>query len=228
MDIDGGTVDVLDDDVCHIVRRLVLSHSSSNELTFTLVKISGTYVFIFPTQCGCHFGYGNVVGRKGIRVEDDLHLWLDATVDFRLSHARDPFKARLDEVLDELVLGFDAGVVTTKPLKDNPGNGVLLATGGDQHRLLSLVRIFRHLVEVVGDFEKGCVRVGAHLELKSHPAAAVKALAFHFDETFDALENVLLLVDDLPLHLLGAGSRPDGIHGDLGFVHIGCELHRNT
>ena len=149
MDIDGGTIDVFDDDVFNIIRRLVLPHSSSNELALTLVKISGTYVFVFPVQCGCDFGYGNVVGRETVRVEGDLHLWLDATVDFGLSHARDPFKPRLDEVFDELVLGFDAGVVTAEPFKDDPGDGVLLAAGGDQYRLLSLVRIFRHLVEVV-------------------------------------------------------------------------------
>ncbi len=126
-----------------------MPHRSSNELTLTLVKISGTYVFIFLVQGGRDFGYGNVVGRESVRIEDDLQLWLDATVDFGLSHTRNPFKPRLDEVLDELVLGFYAGVVTAEPFKDDPGDSVLLAAGGDQYRFLSLVRIFRHLVEVV-------------------------------------------------------------------------------
>ncbi len=148
-DIDGGTIDVLDDDIFHIIWRLVLPHRSSNELTLTLVKISGTYVFIFLVQGGRDFGYGNVVGRESVGIEDDLQLWLDAPVDFGLSHTRNPFKPRLDEVLDELVLGFYAGVVTAEPFKDNPGDSVLLAAGGDQYRFLSLVRIFRHLVEIV-------------------------------------------------------------------------------
>ena len=64
MDINGGTVDVLDDDVFLIIWRLVLPYSSSNELALTLIKVSGTYVFIFPVQCGSDFGYGNVVGRE--------------------------------------------------------------------------------------------------------------------------------------------------------------------
>ena len=111
-------------------------------------------------------------------------------------------------MLGDQLVGFARG---RHPLaEDEPGDRPVGGVGRVDDRLVGVFGIVGHLGQLGVDLEHRLLHVGADGELERHPAHRVHALGGHLADAFDALELLLLLLNDLALDLLRAGAGPDG------------------
>jgi hypothetical protein len=84
--------------------------------------------------------------------------------------------------------------------------------------------VFRHLLQATVDLEQSLVDLGADQELERDAPHGVHALGRHLGEAFDALELLLLLLNDFALDFLRACTTPYRFDGERGNLHLGRKL----
>ena len=109
--------------------------------------------------------------------------------------------------------------------QDEPRDGLVRRVGRAQDRLIRLFGILAHLLQARVHLQERRTHVDADVELEREPADAIHALAGHLAHPLDALELLLLLLDDLALDLLRARAGPARLDGDRRDLHLRCELH---
>jgi hypothetical protein len=220
--IDGHAVSNRDHDVVDVFRGLVLAHRAYDVPALPLVEVATRKVVVLAIDGRSQLVHRDLTGGECRRVHDDLHLPLPSAVDIGSRNPGDPLESGFDVVVGVIEQGGDVApepVFSGKRTHGKPGRA--------QNRFLDVGWIRWDLVEPVGDPEQGRVEIGSGLEGERDRSATVGTRALHLDQAFQGLELLFLLIDDLALDFLGAGSGPDGLDVDLRVFHVGRELDGN-
>ncbi len=185
---------------------------------------AGRDVDILRRESAHYIVYGQAVGGKGSGVDDNMHLLLGAAADEQVGNPLHPFKVLAHLVFEVCPVGAGWRRVLRLSFKYHPDDGRGGRAGGVYHGLIDIDGVGRDLVYLVRHAKQGVVHERAYLEAERYRALVVKARTLHLDEAGNALQNLLLLLDYLPLHLIWSGTRPDGGHGNLRLCDIRGKL----
>ena len=111
--------------------------------------------------------------------------------------------------------------------EDQPSNGPIRSVRGIDHRLVNIFGIASDLRELGVDFEQRFTHVDTDGKLQRDPPHRVHAFGSHLPHAFDALQLLLLLVDDLFFDFFGAGTGPRRFDRQRGNFHFRRKLHRH-
>ena len=109
--------------------------------------------------------------------------------------------------------------------EDEPGNRPIGGAGRADQRLVRVNRVFRHLLQAAVHLQQRLLHVRADLEFQRDGAGRVLAFGSHLRQALDALQELLLLADDLAFDFLRAGARPARGDGDRRDLHLRRQLH---
>ena len=150
--------------------------------------------------------------RGGARqIEGDPHVVGRPALDFDLRDARYRLDARLDDVLDEPAIALDRPFGSRQQLHEEEGQLLVrvpaIAAELDE-RPVGVARQRRQAAHAADDVDQRGLHVGADRERQEDLAAARVRVAVDFFHAGQALQHLLLRLEQLGLDFLRRGAAP--------------------
>ena len=225
-DIDGRAVPDRDNDISHIIRAPVFADGANHIASLAFLEIPGAEIPVLLVESLSQLHERDGAGRYLGWIHQHADLPFPTPIDIRRRNALNPFKLRFNHVLNKIPHRLDVDRVAFGRLKNEPGHRGAAGIGTLDDRLIRLEGILLDLVQPVGDLKQRGVNVRAGGEPERDRSPSIRALTGHLLQPLHPFELLLLLINDLALHLLGAGPPPGRRHRDFGFLHVGGELDR--
>ena len=109
--------------------------------------------------------------------------------------------------------------------QNEPCDGGCVAVNGGDHGFPCIVRIVRHLIQLLGNSCSRISQIGAYSKLHGDCAHRVRAFALELIHPFDTLQLLFLFFDNLTFDFLSARAWPKRCDRELWLVDIRCQLH---
>jgi hypothetical protein len=175
----------------------------------------------------CDVRDANAQRRCARQVESDAHVVGRTALNFDLRDARHRFDARLDDVLDEAAIALDRPFAPRQQLHEEERQLLvrIAAVAAELHdRPVRIARQRRQAAHAADDVDQRRFHVGADRERQEHLAAAGIRVAVDFFNAGQALQHLLLRLQQLRLDFLGRGAAPVGDDPDRGPFDVGKQL----
>ena len=174
-------------------------------------------------------GHIDAERRGPIGIEGDAYLAVAAAVDVGVRDPGYALDARLDDLLDEILVTGDVPLVARQGLDREPGDRIAEASAARVHdRLIDVDRVARYPVQAIHDLDQGALELRVDVEAQGNGTAATRSGGFHQLQAGQAAQRVLLGLDDFRFHLLGRGGAPAGGDLDNRALDVRYHLHRHA
>ena len=213
--------------LAHVLDRLDRPLGADHVTALAFLNLARAHRRVRGAQPGEDLAHGEAEAGELQGIDLDPKLAPAGAVDIHPADARDVLQPLLDHVLHELAEGVDRALVPGLGADDHPGDRVVLAPRGPKLGLSCFRGISRYSVEAVCDEKQRLVHVHVDAELEGNPCAPVPGRAVHGGEPLEALERLLLAIDDLALDFGRRAAPPARRHDDDRTRHVRSELDGN-